>query len=297
MANLDASGRSRNAPTIAQMAKDATVWTPDALARDPHADAEKARKVQAMFAAIARSYDLNNRVHSFFQDQRWRRAAGIGPGSRVLDCACGTGDLSEAFADAGAAEVTGLDFTPQMLDIARHKATRTSARPGRAGVRYVQGDAMALPFEDRSFDAVSIAFGIRNVAQPERAIAEFLRVLRPGGRLVVLEFADPANPVIRWLGGAYTRHVMPLTATLIARDTSGAYRYLPRSVSTFAQPQDLSRMLAEAGFTGCSWKPLSMGICALHRAERPAGADTLESARTEARAGTARAHDGSRKDG
>jgi demethylmenaquinone methyltransferase/2-methoxy-6-polyprenyl-1,4-benzoquinol methylase len=156
---------------------------------------------------------------------------------------------------------------------------------------------MALPFEDRSFDAVSIAFGIRNVAQPERAIAEFLRVLRPGGRLVVLEFADPANPVIRWLGGAYTRHVMPLTATLIARDTSGAYRYLPRSVSTFAQPQDLSRMLAEAGFTGCSWKPLSMGICALHRAERPAGADTLESARTEARAGTARAHDGSRKDG
>jgi len=301
MANLDASGRSRNAPTIAQMAKDATVWTPDALARDPHADAEKARKVQAMFAAIARSYDLNNRVHSFFQDQRWRRAAvraaGIGPGSRVLDCACGTGDLSEAFADAGAAEVTGLDFTPQMLDIARHKATRTPARPGRAGVRYVQGDAMALPFEDRSFDAVSIAFGIRNVAQPERAIAEFLRVLRPGGRLVVLEFADPANPVIRWLGGAYTRHVMPLTATLIARDTSGAYRYLPRSVSTFAQPQDLSRMLAEAGFTGCSWKPLSMGICALHRAERPAGADTLESARTEARAGTARAHDGSRKDG
>ena len=182
-------------------------------------------------------------------------------------------------------------------NIARHKATRTSARPGRAAVRYVQGDATALPFGDRSFDAVSIAFGIRNVAHPERAIAEFLRVLRPGGRLVVLEFADPANPVIRWLGGAYTRHVMPLTATLIARDTSGAYRYLPRSVSTFAQPQDLSRMLAGAGFADCSWKPLSMGICALHRAERPAVADTLGSARTEARAGTARAQDGSRKDG
>ena len=283
------------------MAKDATVWTPDALARDPHADAEKAGKVQAMFAAIAHSYDLNNRVHSFFQDQRWRRAAvraaGVGPRSRVLDCACGTGDLSEAFADAGAAEVTGLDFTPQMLDIARHKAARAAARPGRAAVHYVQGDAMALPFEDGRFDAVSIAFGIRNVAQPERAIAEFFRVLRPGGRLVVLEFADPANPLVRWLGGAYTRHVMPLTATLIARDRSGAYRYLPRSVSTFAQPEDLSGMLSRAGFAGCSWTPLSMGICALHHAERPAGADTLLAARTEARAGTARAQDGSRKDG
>ncbi|MFM9145997.1 MAG: class I SAM-dependent methyltransferase, partial [Phycisphaerales bacterium] len=114
---------------------------------------------------------------------------------------------------------------------------------------------------------------------------------------VVLEFAYPANPVIRWLGGAYTRHVMPLTATLIARDTSGAYRYLPRSVSTFVQPDDLSRMLAAAGFTGCTWTSLSMGICALHRAERPADPDTLQSARTDARAGTARAQAGSRKDG
>ena len=106
---------SREPPTIVQMAETGPVWTQDALQRNPHADAEKARKVQAMFAAIARSYDLNNRLHSFFQDQRWRRAAvraaGIDRQSRVLDVACGTGDLAEAFADAGAAEVTGVDFS------------------------------------------------------------------------------------------------------------------------------------------------------------------------------------------
>jgi demethylmenaquinone methyltransferase/2-methoxy-6-polyprenyl-1,4-benzoquinol methylase len=262
------------------MASTEPVWTAEALGRDPHADAEKARKVQAMFAAIARSYDLNNRLHSFFQDQQWRRAtvraAGVTPSSRVLDVACGTGDLSEAFADAGAASVTGLDFTPQMLDVARHKASRPGPRgAGRAQVGYVQGDAMALPFADASFDVVSIAFGIRNVARPERAIAEFLRVLVPGGRLVVLEFADPANPLVRWASDLYTKQIMPLTATLVSRDRSGAYRYLPRSVSTFAQPAEFRAMLERAGFAGCSSAPQTMGICVIHRAERPADPVTL----------------------
>ena len=136
------------------MATEGPVWTPDSLRNDPHADAEKARKVRDMFAAIARSYDLNNRLHSFFQDQRWRRAAvaaaGIDGRTQVLDVACGTGDLSEAFADSGAAAVTGVDFTPQMLDVARHKADAT--RAGRLRVAYRQGDAMALDFPDGSFD-------------------------------------------------------------------------------------------------------------------------------------------------
>ena len=160
------------------MAERAPVWTQEALQGNPHADAEKARKVRSMFAAIARSYDLNNRLHSFLQDQRWRRAAvraaGVTPTTRVLDVACGTGDLAEAFADAGAATVTGVDFTPEMLDVARHKG---SARPARSRVRYEQGDAMQLAFPDGSFDVVSIAFGIRNVAVPERALREFFRVL------------------------------------------------------------------------------------------------------------------------
>lgn len=280
MANLGAGERPENRTTIVPMASTEPVWTAEALGRDPHADAEKARKVQAMFAAIARSYDLNNRLHSFFQDQQWRRAAvraaGVTASTRVLDVACGTGDLSEAFADAGAASVTGLDFTPQMLDVARHKAARGGERPGRrAQVSYVQGDAMALPFPGESFDVVSIAFGIRNVAQPERAIAEFFRVLAPGGRLVVLEFADPTNPVVRWASDLYTKRIMPLTATIVARDRTGAYRYLPRSVSTFAQPAEFRAMLGHAGFGACTSTPRTMGVCVIHRAVRPAPPATL----------------------
>lgn len=261
------------------MAERAPVWTQAALEGNPHADAEKARKVQSMFAAIARSYDLNNRLHSFLQDQRWRRAAvraaGVGPNTRVLDVACGTGDLSEAFADAGAAAVVGVDFTPEMLDVARHKG---SARPAPSRVRYEQGDAMRLGFPDASFDVVSIAFGIRNVAVPAQALREFFRVLAPGGRLVVLEFADPANPLVRWGSNLYTKRIMPWTASLIARDGSGAYHYLPRSVSTFLQPADFARSLEAAGFAGCTATPLTMGICVLHRAERPTGSATLSRA-------------------
>jgi demethylmenaquinone methyltransferase/2-methoxy-6-polyprenyl-1,4-benzoquinol methylase len=258
------------------MADRAPVWTTDALERNPHADADKARKVQAMFAAIARSYDLNNRLHSFFQDQRWRRAAvraaGVDASTRVLDVACGTGDLAEAFGDAGARSVTGVDFTPEMLDVARHKG---AAPKGRAPVTYVRGDAMALDFPDASFDVVSIAFGIRNVSEPKRALAEFFRVLAPGGRLVVLEFADPANPLVRWGSDLYTKRIMPWTASLVARDRSGAYHYLPRSISTFLQPKEFAASLQAAGFREPTATPLTMGICVLHRAVRPIKSSTL----------------------
>lgn len=274
------------------MAERAPVWTPEALQGNPHADAEKARKVRSMFAAIARSYDLNNRLHSFLQDQRWRRAAvraaGVTPTTRVLDVACGTGDLAEAFADAGAATVTGVDFTPEMLDVARHKG---SARPATSRVRYEQGDAMQLAFPDGSFDVVSIAFGIRNVAVPERALREFFRVLAPGGRLVVLEFADPSNPLVRWGSNLYTKRIMPWTASLIARDGSGAYHYLPRSVSTFLQPGDFARSLQAAGFGRATATPLTLGICVLHRAERPATTVTLPSGN----GGDGRTTDGTRQ--
>ena len=274
-------------PTIVQMVEIGPIWTQEALRDSPHIDAEKARKVQGMFAAIAGSYDLNNRLHSFFQDQRWRRAAvraaGVDATTRVLDVACGTGDLAEAFADAGAAAVTGVDFTPEMLAIARDKGLRnqgaprpdaTGASPGstssaRTAVAYHQGDAMQLAFPDQSFDVVSIAFGIRNVAVPARALAEFFRVLRPGGRLVVLEFADPTNPIVRWGSNLYTKRIMPWTASMVARDASGAYHYLPRSVSTFLQPREFAQKLQETGFEQCSAAPLTMGICVLHRAIRP----------------------------
>lgn len=225
-----------------------------------------------MFAAIATSYDLNNRLHSVWQDQAWRRfavrAVHPKPTDAVLDVACGTGDLSEAFARAGITNITGLDYTPEMLDLARVKAARYT--DARKTIRYIQGDAQALPFPDASLDIVSIAFGIRNVQRPEVAIAEFFRVLRPGGRLVILEFAEPRFAPIRWFNTLYCRRIMPITATLISGDRSGAYRYLPTSVATFLTPAQMTALLTESGFIQPTAHPLSLGICMCYTAQRAA---------------------------
>ncbi|MSQ90588.1 MAG: bifunctional demethylmenaquinone methyltransferase/2-methoxy-6-polyprenyl-1,4-benzoquinol methylase UbiE [Phycisphaerales bacterium] len=216
-----------------------------------------------MFTSIAHAYDLNNRVHSFGLDQRWRRraveAAAPVATDDVLDVACGTGDLAEAFARAGARSVTGLDYTPAMLEVARAKAARSGGAPGR--IQYIQGDAQALPHADRSFDIVSIGFGIRNVADPALALREFRRMLRPGGRLVILEFSEPTSAFIRFFHRLYTHHIMPWTATILARDGSGAYRYLPRSVQTFLDPRHLADQLTAAGFSKVSQHSLTMGTC------------------------------------
>jgi demethylmenaquinone methyltransferase / 2-methoxy-6-polyprenyl-1,4-benzoquinol methylase len=245
-------------------------WTAPELA-DPHANAHKAGKVRGMFAAIARSYDLNNRLHSLWQDQRWRRfavrAAAVKPGDAVLDCACGTGDLTHAFAASPAARVVGLDFTPQMLDVARLKQHRLPA-PIASKVQYLEGDAQALPFPDQSFDVLSIAFGIRNVTDPHAALREFHRVLRPGGRLVILEFDQPRSPLLAWFNGLYCRRIMPRTATLISRDRSGAYHYLPNSVATFLSRDDMCRAIQAAGFQAPAATPLTMGICVCYAAVR-----------------------------
>jgi demethylmenaquinone methyltransferase/2-methoxy-6-polyprenyl-1,4-benzoquinol methylase len=241
------------------------VWTARDLEEGPHGTADKAHRVERMFAAIAHRYDLNNRVHSFGRDQAWRRAAvrmcDVTAADDVLDVACGTGDLTEAFADARPASVTGLDFTQEMLDLASVKAAGRRRAEGVPAPTYVKGDAMALPFADGAFSVVSIAFGIRNVAEPPLAMAEFRRVLRPGGRLVILEFSRPANPVLRTLNDLYTLRVMPFTATLVARDRSGAYRYLPRSIHTFPDRGELAGMISAAGFGGVEQRPMTFGVC------------------------------------
>lgn len=249
------------------MPEHATGWTPEDLTSSPHEDAAKAAKVRAMFGAIAGRYDLNNRLHSFGRDQAWRRravrAAEVRAGDRVLDMACGTGDLTRLLArSTEAASVTGGDFTPEMLEIARVKNAAE-------GVTYVHADAMALPFEDASFEVVTIAFGIRNVTDPAVALAEFRRVLTPGGRLVILEFATPRSRVVRALNGFYTHRVMPLTAGLIAHDRTGAYRYLPRSIETFLQPPAMIKSLENAGFTEVSAAPMTLGVCVCYRGIRP----------------------------
>jgi len=251
-------------------ATDAKAWTNQELT-DPHAHAEKAGKVRRMFGAIAGSYDLNNRVHSLGLDQRWRRfavaQAAVRAGDRVLDVACGTGDLTQAFASTEAAEIVGLDFTREMLELARKK--QLALPEGVAGrLRYIEGDAQHLPFEDRSFDVISIAFGIRNVEDPKRALREFARVLRPGGRVVILEFDQPKNPLVRWFNSLYCRGIMPTTATWLSGDKSGAYRYLPASVATFLARETLLDALKEEGFSHGKASPLSLGICVCYRAVR-----------------------------
>lgn len=249
----------------------APAWN-DSELESLHANQHKHEKVQAMFNAIARSYDLNNRIHSLWRDESWRKkaviAANVQPGQRVLDCACGTGDLTQAFARrTQASQIVGSDFTTGMLDIAKHKQTKLP-KPIADRITYQQADAQQLPFEDQSFDVVSIAFGIRNVQDPQQAINEFYRVLKPTGRLIILEFGQPAFPPMRWFNAFYCGTIMPRTATWIARDTSGAYKYLPKSVASFKSSAELIGMINRAHFSNPALKPLTFGICNLYQATR-----------------------------
>ena len=246
----------------------ATGWSAEDLREDPHAAVDKAARVEAMFTDIAPRYDLNNRLHSMWRDQAWRKRAvemaKILPNDHVLDMACGTGDLTAMLAQEHPARTLGIDYTAAMLDIARRKATGI---PIEHRPTYQKGDAMDIELEDLSMDVITIAFGIRNVAEPERAVAEFARILRPGGRLLILEFSTPSNPLIRIMNTLYTRHLMPLTAGLIAGDRSGAYRYLPRSISTFADPSALSAMLERHGFVTMEQRRLTLGLCTITHAK------------------------------
>jgi demethylmenaquinone methyltransferase/2-methoxy-6-polyprenyl-1,4-benzoquinol methylase len=207
-----------------------------------------------MFDRIAPVYDAMNRVMTAGLDGRWRRetaAAVVSPGDRVLDACCGTGDLALAGLQAGG-RVTGLDFSERMLERARRKSSE---------VEWVRGDALALPFEDGSFDAATVGFGVRNLADLERGLAELRRVLRPGGRLGVLEITRPSGvlaPFYRvWFDG-----IVPLLGKVLPGGS--AYTYLPASVRRFPGPEDLAALLRKAGFGDVNYRLFAGGIVALH---------------------------------
>jgi demethylmenaquinone methyltransferase/2-methoxy-6-polyprenyl-1,4-benzoquinol methylase len=232
---------------------------------------EHAESVRTMFARIAGRYDLLNHVLSANVDRRWRKlvaervAAHTGDiNARVLDVACGTGDLSLTISDhVNRAEVTGLDFCRPMLDVAARKADER----GRA-IPFVEGDALALPFDDGTFDAVTIAFGLRNLASVERGLAELFRVTKPGGMVCVLEFSRPVVPVLRELFGFYFTRVLPRVGGMVS-GSRGAYEYLPDSVSRFPDQPRLVEMMSASGFERVAYKNLTGGIAALHTGTRP----------------------------
>jgi demethylmenaquinone methyltransferase/2-methoxy-6-polyprenyl-1,4-benzoquinol methylase len=247
------------------------VWN-DTLLANPHAVLDKRRRVQEMFAAIAPSYDLNNRLHSLWMDQSWRKKAvnlaDVKPADTIVDVATGTGDLAFKFAARLAAinqgiirtgQVIGIDFTYEMLPIAVAKSR------DRFPMTFLNGDALSLPLPDESADIVSIAFGIRNVADPAAAIAEFHRILRPGGRLVILEFSLPSNSILRAIYNFYFRQILPRTATWISGDRSGAYKYLPQSVNTFIGRESMRQMMTDAGFADVKIVPMTCGVCICYR--------------------------------
>ncbi len=259
-----------NDTSLPASASNSPAWD-DARLADPHHQPDKADRVRRMFSAIAPSYDLNNRLHSLWRDQAWRRfavrQASIRPGDMVADIACGTGDLSEWLARSPAAKVFGIDFTAEMLDVAKQKQFRLPPAQ-RAKITYTQGDAQHLDLESASLDALTIAFGIRNVLDPAKALREFARVLKPGGRVVILEFDRPGFAPMRWFNDFYCARIMPRTATLISGDRSGAYKYLPKSVAKFWSRDEMIDALNEAGFAECSVRSLTFGICACYRGVR-----------------------------
>jgi demethylmenaquinone methyltransferase/2-methoxy-6-polyprenyl-1,4-benzoquinol methylase len=216
-----------------------------------------ADEVRGMFDRIAPIYDAMNRTMTAGLDRRWRRITAesvVRPGDRVLDACCGTGDLAIAAVKAGG-QVTGLDFSERMLERARRKAPE---------LEWVQGDLLALPFDDASFQAATVGFGVRNVADLEGALAELRRVLGPGGRLGVLEITRPGGFLAPFYRVWFDR-VVPLLGKLLPGGS--AYTYLPASVKRFPGPGELADLIGAAGFRDVRLRLFAGGIVALHTAD------------------------------
>ena len=226
---------------------------------------EKAGRVQGVFTSVASKYDIMNDVMSVGIHRIWKEAMmdWLAPraGQKLLDVAGGTGDISFKFLErAGSGHATVCDITEQMLVAGR---TRAEAAAMSGSLDWVVGDAMALPFSDNTFDVYTISFGIRNVTRPQEALNEAYRVLRPGGRLMVLEFSQLPNPMMQAAYDAYSFNVIPRMGKLIAND-SESYQYLVESIRKFPDQDTFLGMVKSAGFEQAKYRNLSLGIAALH---------------------------------
>jgi demethylmenaquinone methyltransferase/2-methoxy-6-polyprenyl-1,4-benzoquinol methylase len=227
-----------------------------------------AGQVNRMFDRVASRYDALNSVMTAGLHHRWRERAaertGLGPGDSALDVCCGTGDLALELAKlvAPGGHVVGCDFSEPMLDLAREKAAERNA----AGVRFEWADALELPYDGERFDAVTVGFGVRNLADLDRGLREMARVLKPGGRAVILEITQPTRPPLSLFYSLWFDRVVPLLGSLSSNPE--AYSYLPESVRSFPSPRGLAEKMDSAGFEDIRYTVLAGGIIAIHSGVR-----------------------------
>lgn len=230
---------------------------------------DKGEKIQQMFGAIAPRYDFLNRLLSFGIDRRWRKKAvrllKYHEGSRILDVATGTGDVALEIARSTpvSVKITGADFCREMVELAEGKV---SASPYAARIDFKVAPCEDLPFANDTFDSITIAFGIRNVVDRKLGLAEMWRVLRPGGRMIILEFSTPRSLLFRQIYYFYFRRLLPVVGGLFSR--YNAYKYLPDSVLEFPSHEQFSRMISEAGFHNIHIKELTFGIATIYIGEK-----------------------------
>lgn len=230
---------------------------------------DKGEKIQQMFGAIAPRYDFLNRLLSFGIDRRWRTKAvsllKYQEGSRILDVATGTGDvaLEIALRTPRSVKITGADFCKEMVDLG---VVKVAASPYADRIDFKVAPCEDLPFADNTFDSITIAFGIRNVVDRRLGLAEMWRVLRPGGRMIILEFSTPRSQLFRQLYYFYFRRLLPIVGGLFSR--YNAYKYLPDSVLEFPSQEEFSRMMADAGFRSIQLHELTFGIATIYAGEK-----------------------------
>jgi demethylmenaquinone methyltransferase/2-methoxy-6-polyprenyl-1,4-benzoquinol methylase len=233
----------------------------------PYGEGAKTEQVRQMFDSIAPAYDFMNRAMTMGIDIWWRKLAvkrlkQLHP-TRLLDVATGTGDFAiQLHRSLQPQHITGIDLSQGMLDEAKRKVKEKGLEKD---ISFEQGDCMALPMQDEAFDAVTVAFGVRNFEHLLQGYREMARVLKPGGMLCVLELSTPTNPIIRWFYDLYTLHIIPAIGTIKSGDKS-AYRYLPQSIAAVPQGDNMLQLMREAGLRDATFKRLTLGVCTIYTA-------------------------------